>query len=133
MPSKCAVLPLDPLAMGGFHHKYVEHASRPSEICLGLCGCCPLSSQKFRHEVYVSQTSDPTCVEGVYCGAYFSSMIVPPALQNLTPDTVCGELNLDRFAHSLFPGVFEPSELGPRPFLSSLPRFVDVFHGLFLF
>ena len=60
-------------------------------------------------------------------------MIVPPALQNLTPDAVCGELNLDRFARSLFPGLFEPDELGPGPFLSSLSRFVDVFHSLFLF
>jgi hypothetical protein len=136
-PSKCAVLPLDPLGMGGFLHKYVEHASRSSEICFwlylaGLCGCCPLSSQN-EAEVHVSQTSDPTCVKSVHWGAYFLSTIVPPALQNLTPDTVCGELNLDRFAHSLFPGLFEPSELGPRPFLSSLPRFVDVLHRLFLF
>jgi hypothetical protein len=45
-------------------------------------------------------------------GAYFASMIVPPALQNLTPDAVCGELNLDGFAHPLFPGL-KPDELGP--------------------
>jgi hypothetical protein len=54
-PNKCAVLPLDPLGMGEFLHKYVEHASRSSEICFwlylaGLCGCCPLSSQKFRQK-----------------------------------------------------------------------------------
>jgi hypothetical protein len=136
-PSKYAVLPLDSLAMEGFIHIYVEHASRSSEICFwlylaDLCGCCPISSQN-EAEVHVSQTSDPTCIKSVHWRAYFLSTIVPPALQNLTPDTVCGELNLNRFAHSLFPGLFEPYKLGLRPFLSSLPRFVDVFHSLFLF
>ena len=33
MPSKCAVLPLDPLDIGGFPHIYVEHALHSSEIC----------------------------------------------------------------------------------------------------
>ena len=124
--------------MGGLLHKYVEHASRPSEICFWLClvGVCWMlprflarnSGRGIRVADFRSDLRRERAL-----GAYFASTIVPPALQNLTPDAVCGELNLDGFAHPLFPGLLEPNELGPRLFLSSLPRFVDVFHSLFLF
>lgn len=137
-PSKCAVLPLEPRAMGGLLHKYVEHAPRPSEICFWLClvGVCWMLprflARNLGRGIRVADFRSDLRRERAL-GAYFVSTIVPPALQNLTPDAVCGELNLDGFAHPLFPGLLEPNELGPRLFLSSLPRFVDVFHSLFLF
>jgi len=134
----CCSAARTPLVMGGLPHKYVEHASRPSEICFWLCLVAVhwmlprfLARSLGRGIRVVDFRSDLRRESAL--GAYFASTIVPPALQNLTPNAVCGELNLDGFAHPLFPGLLEPNELSPRLFLSSLPRFVDVFHSLFLF